>query len=135
MAEDCVFCRIISGELPTAKVYEDAATIAFLPIEPATKGHTLVVPKRHSRNLFDITESDLTSVIHVAKVIARRQRDRLACEGIGLYQSNEPAGFQTVFHFHLHVVPRWQGDRVREAWHAEPADLAEVEQIASRLRD
>ena len=130
-----MFCQIISGALPTAKVFEDATTVAFLPLEPATEGHVLVVPKRHSRNLFDIADRDLTDVIRVTKTIALRQRERLACEGVSLFQANEPAGFQTVFHFHLHVVPRWKGDRVREAWHAQPVDPAELERIASRLRD
>ncbi|HLQ04792.1 MAG TPA: HIT domain-containing protein [Verrucomicrobiae bacterium] len=135
MSDDCVFCGIVAGRVPTAKVMEDEATLAFIPLAPATEGHTLVVPKRHSRNIFDIASADLERTILMTKSIALRQRERLGCAGVSLFQANEPAGFQTVFHFHLHVVPRYAGDRVREAWHSDPADLAELERIARRLRD
>ncbi|HYR93853.1 MAG TPA: HIT domain-containing protein [Methylomirabilota bacterium] len=135
MSNDCVFCAIVAGGVPTAKVMEDEATLAFIPLEPATEGHTLVVPKQHSRNIFDIAPGDLERAIVMTQAVARRQRERLACAGVSLFQANEPAGFQTVFHFHLHVVPRYPGDRVREAWHSDPVDLAELERIARRLRD
>jgi histidine triad (HIT) family protein len=135
MSDDCVFCAIVAGRVPTAKVMEDEATLAFIPLAPATEGHTLVVPKRHSRNIFDIAPADLEQTIVMTKAVALRQRERLACAGVSLFQANEPAGFQTVFHFHLHVVPRYPGDRVREAWHSDPVDLAELERIARRLRD
>ena len=134
MIASCVFCRIVDGTIPTAKVAEDQATLAFLTVEPATEGHTLVIPKAHSRNLFDIPDSDLTAVVRMAKNIAQLQRERLGCEGVTLFQANEPAGFQTVFHFHVHVVPRWKGDSVRESWHARAADLSRLEQVARKLR-
>ena len=89
----------------------------------ATEGHTLVIPKAHSRNLFDIPDSDLTAVVRMARNIAQLQRERLGCEGV-TFQANEPAGFQTMFHFHVHVVPRWKGDALRESWHARAADLS-----------
>lgn len=135
MSDDCVFCAIVAGSVPTAKVMEDEATLAFIPLEPATEGHTLVVPKHHSRNIFDIAPADLERTILMTKAVALRQRERLACAGVSLFQANERAGFQTVFHFHLHVVPRYPGDRVREAWHSDPVDLAELERVARRLRD
>jgi histidine triad (HIT) family protein len=135
MSPDCVFCGIVAGSVPTAKVAEDEATLAFIPLEPATEGHTLVVPKRHSRNIFDIPREDLERAIVMTKAVALRQRERLGCAGVSLFQANEPAGFQTVFHFHLHVVPRYPGDRLREAWHSDPVDLRELERIARRLRD
>jgi len=113
---------------------EDADALAFLPLAPATEGHTLVIPKRHSRNLFDVPVPDLERVIAMVKAVAERQRARLGCAGVSLFQANEPAGFQTVFHLHVHVVPRYPGDRVREAWHAEPVALTELERIAQRLR-
>jgi histidine triad (HIT) family protein len=135
MSGDCVFCGIVAGTLPTAKVMEDEAALAFIPLAPATEGHTLVVPKRHSRNIFDIASADLERVIVMAKSVALRQRERLGCAGVSLFQANEPAGFQTVFHFHLHVVPRYPGDRVSEAWHADPVDLSDLERVAMLLRD
>ena len=131
---ECVFCRIIDGTAPSAKVLEDDRTLAFIPLEPATEGHVLVVPKRHSRNLFDIPRADLEGAIVMAKAVAERQRARLRCDGVTLYQANEPAGFQTVFHFHIHVVPRYPGDGVRESWEATAVDLAELERVARRLR-
>ena len=133
--ESCVFCRIVEGSLPSATVAEDPSTLAFIAREPAAEGHVLVIPKRHSRNLLDIPDEDLTRVILMAKTIAQRQRARLRCEGVSLFQANEPAGFQTVFHFHLHVVPRWKGDRVVEAWHAEGIELTRLERVARILRD
>jgi histidine triad (HIT) family protein len=130
-----VFCRITAGTAPTAKVLEDDRTVAFMPLEPATEGHVLVVPKRHSRNLFDIPREDLESAILMVKAIAERQRATLRCEGVTLFQANEPAGFQTVFHFHIHVVPRYPGDGVRRSWETAAVDLAEMERVARRLRD
>jgi len=108
--------------------------LCFIPREPATEGHVLVVPKRHARNLFDIGADDLQAVILAAKDIATLQRERLRCEGVSLYQANEAAGFQTVFHFHLHVVPRYTGDRISHAWHAEEVEFSALEVMAQRLR-
>jgi histidine triad (HIT) family protein len=135
VSDACVFCGIVAGAVPTAKVMEDEVTLAFIPLSPATEGHTLVVPKRHSRNIFDIPANDLERAIVMTKAVALRQRERLGCAGVSLFQANEPAGFQTVFHFHLHVVPRYAGDRVREAWHSDAVELSELERIARRLRD
>jgi len=134
MSESCVFCRIIDGSVPTAKVAEDETALAFLTIEPATEGHTLVIPKAHSRNLFDIPDSDLAAVVRMTRTVAQVQRERLGCEGVTVYQANEPAGFQTVFHFHVHVVPRWKGDAVRESWQAVAVDQSRLEQVARKLR-
>ncbi len=133
-AVDCVFCRIVDGSVATVKVMEDEHCLSFVPLNPATEGHTLVIPKRHSRNLFDVSSDDLERVIAMVKAVALRQRARLGCAGVSLFQANEPAGFQTVFHLHFHVVPRYPGDRVREAWHAEAVDLAALERVALRLR-
>ena len=135
MLKDCVFCEIVAGALPSVKVREDGLTLAFMTLEPATIGHVLVIPKRHSRNLFDIEVSDLEAVIVASKETARLQRERLKCDGVSLFQANEPAGFQTVFHFHLHVVPRYRGDQVIPAWHATAVDLPELEGVARRLRE
>jgi histidine triad (HIT) family protein len=134
MTESCVFCRIVDGSIPTAKVAEEQAALAFLTIEPATEGHTLVIPKAHSRNLFDIPEADLAAVVRMAQNIGRLQRERLGCEGVTLLQANEQAGFQTVFHFHVHVIPRWKGDAVQESWHATAVELSRLEHVARKLR-
>lgn len=133
--DPCVFCKIVARELPSVDVREDERTLSFLTIEPATEGHILVVPKRHARNLFDIGLTDLAAVASAAQEIALWQRERLGCAGVSVYQANEAAGFQTVFHYHVHVVPRYQGDRIAHAWSdVGLADRADLERIAERLR-
>ncbi|MBA3764833.1 MAG: HIT domain-containing protein, partial [Actinobacteria bacterium] len=99
---ECIFCRIVAGTAESAAVDEDDRTIAFLSIAPAIEGHTLVIPKRHARNLFDIDSSDLAAVAVAAQRVALRLREVLGCDGISLFQSNEAAGWQTVFHYHVH---------------------------------
>lgn len=95
----------------------------------------MVVPKRHARNILDIDRDDLTAVALAAKEIAGWQRERLRCDGVTLYQANEPAGFQTVFHFHIHVVPRYAGDRVANAWKdLKRAERGELERVGRLLR-
>jgi histidine triad (HIT) family protein len=132
---ECVFCRIVASEEPAAIVRTDERTIAFMTIQPATEGHVLVVPRRHARNLFDIDASDLEAVACAAQEVAIWQRDRLRCSGVSLYQANEPAGFQSVFHYHVHVVPRYQDDAVRHAWSGMPmASNEALQAVATRLR-
>lgn len=132
---DCVFCRIVAREEQAAIVRSDERTVTFLAIGPATEGHALVVPRRHARNLFDIERADLEAVSRAAKEIALWQRERLGCAGVSLFQANEPAGFQTVFHYHVHVVPRYPGDAVAPAWQdRQRRSHAELEPVAHRLR-
>ena len=133
-AEDCVFCSIVRGATAAAIVRADRTTVAFMSHQPATPGHVLVIPRLHSRNLFDIEAADLRALIIAAREIARWQRTRLRCSGVSLYQANEAAGFQTVFHTHVHVVPRYLGDAVSHAWQASVRPLAELEETARRLR-
>lgn len=116
MPAPCIFCEIVAGRAPKHLVHEDERTMAFLNITPAARGHTLVVPKRHSRNVYDAEPDDLAAVARAGQVVALRQRERLKCDGVSFFQSNEPAGWQTVFHYHLHVVPRYHGDRLRVPW-------------------
>jgi len=130
----CIFCRIVAGEAPSARVHEDSAVLAFMNIAPATEGHVLVIPKRHARNLFDIDAGDLAAVARVAQRVARLQRERLGCDGVTLFQSNETAGWQTVFHYHVHVVPRYEGDALVPPWRPAPAERAALERMAVRLR-
>jgi histidine triad (HIT) family protein len=110
MAEDCIFCKIVAGELPATKVYEDDRTLAFMDIAPWTRGHALVIPKRHSRDLGEIDELDLGAVAATAKRVAELQKERLGAEGVNLLNAYGEAAWQTVFHFHVHVIPRYAGD-------------------------
>ena len=107
--DDCLFCKIVAGELPAEIVQEDEHTIAFMDINPWTRGHALVIPRNHSRNLYDAPDDDLAHTVTAAKRLALRMRDRLGCDGINLLNSCEPAAWQTVFHLHVHVIPRKAG--------------------------
>ena len=130
----CIFCRIVAGQAESARVYEDDGVLAFLNIAPAAEGHTLVIPKRHARNLFDIAAADLEAVAVAAQRVAVMLRDQLACDGVSIFQSNEAAGWQTVFHYHVHVVPRSHGDALVPPWRPIPAERAPLERLAARLR-
>jgi histidine triad (HIT) family protein len=129
---DCIFCRIVSGELPSTRVDEDERTVAFMDINPATRGHVLVVPREHAADLTEIASEDLCAVAEMGRRIALRQRDRLGADGVNLLNSCGQVAWQTVFHFHLHVIPRYAGDPLRLPWEPAPGDRDE---IAAAARD
>lgn len=110
--ENCIFCKIINKEIPCYKIYEDELVLAFLDINPVVIGHTLVIPKKHFENIFEIEDEYLERIITVSKKISLKMKEVLGIEGINLYQANGLIAGQTVFHFHLHVLPREQGDDV-----------------------
>ncbi|MBB5078754.1 HIT family protein [Nonomuraea endophytica] len=118
--DDCVFCAIVAGTLPAALVDEDERTLAFLDITAVTDGHTLVVPKVHAADLWEITADDAAAVMRAVHRMAARIRDVLAPDGLTLFQANRPAGWQDVFHLHVHLVPRRDGDRLTRPWTAAP---------------
>ena len=132
---DCIFCAIIAGEIPAATVYEDEHVFAFMDIAPANPGHTLVIPKQHYRNIFDMPIEVGTKIMQAAIPIANAIRDALNPDGLNLFQSNEAAGFQTVFHFHLHLIPRWEDDPLRLPWRPSEGDLEEINDVAAKIRD
>jgi histidine triad (HIT) family protein len=123
---DCLFCRIIAGEIPSTRVDEDERTVAFMDINPATRGHVLVVPREHSRDLLDISDEDLVAVARMGRKIAQRQTERLGADGVNLLNSCGKPAWQTVFHFHLHVIPRYAGDPLRLPWEPAPGDREEI---------
>jgi histidine triad (HIT) family protein len=131
---DCIFCKIVSGEIPSHKIDEDERTITFMDINPWTRGHALVIPKEHSRNLYDIAGDDLAATASTAQRIAQRARDRLDCEGVNILQSNEPAAMQTVFHYHVHVIPRYSDDGLQMPAHPQPVEHDELAGLAEELR-
>ncbi len=130
---DCIFCRIVAGEIPSRRVYEDERTVAFMDISPATRGHVLVIPRAHARDLHEIGDDDLAACARTARELAGRARDRLAADGVTIMQSNGPAAWQTVFHYHVHVIPRYEGDPLVLPWRPEPGDQAEIEAAAVAL--
>ncbi len=134
MSDECIFCMIVAGELPSERVDEDEHTVAFMDINPWTRGHALVVPRNHSRNLYDIEDDDLRHSAVASKRLALRMRDRLRCDGVNLINASEPPAWQTVFHFHVHVVPRFTGDPLRVPVRPQQADAAELAAVAAELR-
>ena len=134
MADDCLFCKIVAGEIPSERVDEDEHTIAFMDINPWTRGHALVIPKNHSRNLYEVPEDDLAATVQAAKRLALRLRDRLGCDGINLLNSCEPAAWQTIFHFHVHVIPRYDDDPLRLPGQPMKVDQEELAKLARELR-
>jgi histidine triad (HIT) family protein len=134
MTDDCIFCKIVAGELPAERLDEDELTLAFMDINPWTRGHALVIPKRHSRNLYEVAEDDLLATAAAAKRLALRMRDRLGCDGLNLLNACEPAAWQAVFHFHVHVIPRFDDDPLRLP--ARPMDVGqdELAAVADEIR-
>jgi histidine triad (HIT) family protein len=134
MAEDCLFCKIVAGEVPAQRVDEDEHTIAFMDINPWTRGHALVIPREHSRNLYEIGEEELARTSIAAQRLASRMAERLGCDGINLINSCEPAAWQTVFHFHMHVIPRYDDDPLRLPVRPQEGDEDEIAAVAEELR-
>ncbi len=132
--DDCIFCKIAAGELPAEKVAEDEHTVSFMDINPWTRGHALVIPRRHSRNLYEIEDEDLDRTIEAAKRLAVTMRDRLGCDGVNLLNSCEPAAWQTVFHFHVHVIPRYEDDPLQLPTRPREGDPDELAAVADELR-
>ena len=135
MADDCIFCKIVAGELPSERIDEDEHTVAFMDVNPWTRGHALVVPRSHSRNLYEIDDDELRHAAVASKRLARRMRDRLRCDGVNLINSCEPAAWQSVFHFHVHVVPRFADDPLRLPGKPQAVDADELAAVAAELRD
>ena len=131
---DCIFCKIVAGEIPSQIIDEDNRTVSFMDINPATRGHALVVPRRHSRDLLEIPTEDLEATARAAQRLARRVHDRLGADGVNLLNSRGEAAWQTVFHFHMHVIPRYHDDPLRLPWKPAPGDSEEIAKVADELR-
>jgi histidine triad (HIT) family protein len=131
---DCIFCKIVAGELPSTRVDEDERTISFMDIAPATRGHALVIPRAHSQDLLSVDEEDLRAVSSASRRLAARAHERLGADGVNLLNACGAVAFQSVFHFHVHVIPRYEGDGLRLPWVPAPGDPAEIEAAAQELR-
>jgi histidine triad (HIT) family protein len=131
---DCLFCKIVAGEIPSTRVDEDERTVAFMDINPATRGHALVIPRRHAANLLEIEAEDLEATIAAAQRLARAVSERLGADGVNLINSCGAAAWQTVFHFHIHVIPRYDDDPLQLPWTPSPGDPEEIEAAAQQLR-
>ncbi len=130
---DCIFCKILAGELPARIVDEDERTIAFMDIAPATRGHALVIPREHAPDLLSVSAEDLHAVTDAARRLAARAKEHLGADGVNLLNSCGSAAWQTVSHFHMHVVPRYAGDPLRLPWVPTEGDPDEIAAAAQEL--
>jgi histidine triad (HIT) family protein len=131
---DCLFCGIVAGDVPGEIVDSDEHTVAFMDINPATRGHALVVPRTHSADLIEIADEDLERTMLAARRLAGRMDQALEADGINVLNACRPAAWQTVFHFHLHVIPRYDDDPLKLPWIPGPGDPGEIAAVAERLR-
>ena len=129
---DCIFCKIAAGEIPSLKVYEDDKVLAYLDINPFSPGHTLVIPKAHSSCLLDTGADTLATVMAAVRKVAAHLKTALPCDGFNILQNNGAAAGQTVKHLHFHIIPRYQGGALDFVPH--PGDMAELAALADRLR-
>ncbi len=132
--DTCIFCKIVADELPSTRVDEDDRTITFMDINPVSRGHALVIPRTHATDLDDIDSEDLAAVSAACHRLATRMPGTLGADGVNLLVCSGPAAWQTVFHFHMHVIPRYAGDGVGPPWPHVPGDMDEIKAAAEQLR-
>lgn len=130
---DCLFCKIAAGLIPCVRVAEDAHTLAFMDIQPGCDGHVLVIPKRHAPDLFAIDEASLLQVAQMVRRVAQALKASLGIDGLNLFQSNGAAAFQSVFHLHVHLLPRREGDDLNLPWQPRSSDPAQLQTLAQRI--
>lgn len=132
--KDCIFCKIVAGEILCFRLHEDGDTLAFMDVNPANPGHALVVPKTHAATVFDIDADSLAAVARTAKRVADAVKAELDPPGLSLYQANGPAAAQSVPHLHIHVLPRRDGDGLPMNWTPTPGDMDAIGALAERIR-
>ncbi|HZF03021.1 MAG TPA: HIT family protein [Patescibacteria group bacterium] len=135
MSADCVFCKIRDGQIPSMKIYEDDDTLAFMDINPLNAGHCLIVTRNHAPTIWDTDEADLQAAIATAKKVAVALRKAVKPDGLNVLQANGAAAFQSVPHFHLHLIPRWNNDGKGFDWKLVPGDRAQIVTIGERVRE
>ena len=131
----CLFCRIVAGEVPATVVDEDDRTVAFMDINPATRGHALVIPREHVADLLEVGDEDLAACAATARRVAARAKDALPADGVNLINSCGAAAWQTIFHFHIHVIPRYDDDPLRLPWTPTAGDEDEIAAAGAALRE
>ena len=133
--DDCIFCKLANGVFPTNVIYEDEDFTAILDAAPAAKGHTLILPKQHSDNLYELPDETAAKVLPVAKKIANAMKKTFHCDGVNVQQNNEAAAGQSVFHFHVHVIPRFKKDGISLLWKPGKPTDAEQAETCKLLKD
>jgi len=131
---ECIFCKIVAGEIPCFRIYEDEATLAFMDINPANEGHALVIPKVHAADVHAISEEAIAATVVTARKVAGAVTRVMTPEGLNLLQCNGPAAAQSVMHFHMHVLPRCEGDELLMNWGLAPGEMDAIGALAERIR-
>lgn len=130
---NCIFCKITSGEIPSHTIYEDESFKVIFDISPATKGHAIIIPKNHAKNIFELSEEDASKIFVVAKKVASALNEVLQCDGFNILQNNGKIAGQTVFHLHVHLIPRYKDDNLVLSWkQGDPAK--ELDEIAEKVK-
>jgi histidine triad (HIT) family protein len=132
---DCIFCGIVAGDIPSKKVLETDTCLAFLDIFPANRGHTLVIPKVHVADIFAADAKTYSAVASTAKEVADLVTQKLSSDGVSIFQMNREAGWQTVFHLHMHVIPRWENDDLHKPWDIAPASEDSLSEVLRQLQN
>ena len=130
--KECIFCKIANGDIPSKELYEDDEFKVILDLGPATRGHALILPKNHYANLYELPDGEASKVMLLAKKMAGQMTKKLGCDGFNLVQNNGRAAGQTVFHFHMHLIPRYKGDKAGILWEPKtttPEEMQEVERL------
>lgn len=131
--EKCIFCKIAAGEIPSKTLYEDEQFRVILDLGPATRGHALILPKNHYANLYELPDESAAEVMKLAKKMACIMRDKLKCDGFNLVQNNGESAGQTVFHFHMHLIPRYKDDGQVLGWKAGSPSEEELDEIKNEI--
>lgn len=132
--DNCIFCKIAKGEIPSATIYEDSHFRVMMDINPATKGHCLIIPREHFDNIYDLDGETAGKIFSLATCIARALKDALGCEGMNIVQNNGEIAGQTVMHFHLHLIPRYMDDEVKVGWVPHASDEKELEELRRAIK-
>ena len=131
---DCIFCKLASGEIPTTTLYEDEDFKVILDLSPESKGHALIIPKEHYKNIYDLDETIAAKAMVLAKRMVIRLTEVLHCEGYNIVQNNNEVAGQTVFHFHMHLIPRYEGDKVGLGWKMGELTEQDKQEILEKLK-
>lgn len=129
--ENCIFCKIIAGEIPSTAVYEDDDFKAILDVNPAARGHVIIIPKKHAANIYELEDEDAAKVFPIAKKIAAALQKTYGCDGVNVLQNNGEAAGQTVFHLHVHVIPRYYDDDIKIKW--KPGETPDLDAVAKEI--
>lgn len=132
--DNCIFCKLANGQIPTTSVYENDKFKVILDTAPAAKGHALVLPKQHYKNLLEADDEVIKDAVIVAKKVGLAMMKGLNCDGINIVQNNNPAAGQTVFHLHIHVIPRFEGDKVGNLWKPQEVTTDELKEAAEQIK-